>query len=431
MTNVSTINWANISPSPSSPVSMLLVDIVQDNFLSQLVSEPTRDKNILDLVLTTSTDYVQDLCVGDLFSDHNLITFSINCMPYIPKPSKHEFYCYEKADWNKLCNLLDIVPWNFSLQEVDTNGKWQMWKDLLMSAVDDCIPKVSGKKKTNPPWTTHELISLCRKKKAAYKKARKSGKIRDKLYYSKLNSLVKRKCNSARWEYINNLARNITSEQSKQFWKYINARRKGTNDLVLLKTQDGEITEDFEIAEYMNNYNFSSTFTDEKFENFPTFNKMTSENLTKVECSIDEVECYLNKLDTNKSPGPDNISPHILKRCSKQLAPSLTSLFNDFFATGTLPQDWKIANISPIHKRNSKFHKENYRQISLTSIISKIAEKIVRDRCVQFWSDHQVFCDQQFGFRRNKINLLYLNFCYVSMIGPNLEITATPPTSYF
>ena len=46
--NVSTINWANISPSPPSPVSMLLVDIVQDNFLSQLVSEPTRDKNILD-----------------------------------------------------------------------------------------------------------------------------------------------------------------------------------------------------------------------------------------------------------------------------------------------------------------------------------------------------------------------------------------------
>ena len=103
---------------------------------------------------------------------------------------------------------------------------------------------------------------------------------------------------------------------------------------------------------------------------------MTSENLTKVECSIDEVECYLNKLDTNKSPGPDNISPHILKRCSEQLAPSLA-----------IPQDWKIANISPIHKRNSKFYKENYRQISLTSIISKIAESIVRDRCVQFWID--------------------------------------------
>ena len=60
--NVSTINWSNTSPSLPSPVSMLLVDIVQDNFLSQLISEPTRDKNILDLVLTTSTEYVQDLC---------------------------------------------------------------------------------------------------------------------------------------------------------------------------------------------------------------------------------------------------------------------------------------------------------------------------------------------------------------------------------
>ena len=42
----------------------------------------------------------------------------------------------------------------------------------------------------------------------------------------------------------------------------------------LIKEDFSEITEDFEIAEYMNNY-FSSTFTDEKFENFPTFNKMT------------------------------------------------------------------------------------------------------------------------------------------------------------
>ncbi len=50
---------------------------------------------------------------------------------------------------------------------------------------------------------------------------------------------------------MNNLAPKITSKQSKQFWKYINARCKGTNDLVLLKTQDGEITEDIEIAECM------------------------------------------------------------------------------------------------------------------------------------------------------------------------------------
>ncbi len=148
--NVSTINWSNTGPSLPSPVSTLLVNIVQDNFLSQLISEPTRDKNILDLVLTTSTDYVQDLCVGKPFSDHNLITFRLNCTPYKTKPPKHEFYFYKKADWNKLCNLLDAVPLDLSLQEVDINSKWQMWKDLLMSAVDNCIATVSGTKNQIP-----------------------------------------------------------------------------------------------------------------------------------------------------------------------------------------------------------------------------------------------------------------------------------------
>ena len=54
----------------------------------------------------------------------------------------------------------------------------------------------------------------------------------------------------------------------------------------------------------MNNYS-SSVFTDKTFENFPTFTEMTSENLTKVEYCIKEVECYLSKLGTNKSSGPD------------------------------------------------------------------------------------------------------------------------------
>lgn len=65
------VNWLNIRATNNSTNYELLFDIIQDNFLSQLVGEPTRDQNILDLMLATSTDIVQDLIVGEPFSDHS------------------------------------------------------------------------------------------------------------------------------------------------------------------------------------------------------------------------------------------------------------------------------------------------------------------------------------------------------------------------
>ena len=292
------------------------------------------------------------------------------------------------------------------------NVCWQTWKDLFLAAVDDCIPKANvAKNKQNAPWITRELISLCRKKKAAYKKARKSGKNRDWLYYKKLNSMVKRRCNLARQSYVDDLIEELKVNNAKPFWKYVNSKRKGTNNLVLLKVADREITNDMEIAESMNTY-FSSVFTDETYDNFPTVNRILNEELTDVQCTIEEVERHLKTLNVCKSSGPDNIPPRILKECASQLAPSLANLFNKSFSSGMLPQDWKLANIAPIHKKNSKCKRENYRQISLTSIISKIAEKIVRDRSVEFWLSRKVFNENQFGYLKNKSTLSQLLLCY-------------------
>jgi hypothetical protein len=92
--------------------------------------------------------------------------------------------------------------------------------------------------------------------------------------------------------------------------------------------------------------------TKESFDNFPSMNRVVWEELGIIECTEQEVERHLKKLNVNKSPGPDNIPPRILRECASQLAPSLATLFNKSFSFALLPQDWKIANIAPIHKKN-------------------------------------------------------------------------------
>ena len=96
---------------------------------------------ILDLVLTTNNDLVNNVTVGEPFSDHNAITFTIKSAPCTSRISKKYTYTFNEADWNHLKSLFKHSPWDFALAGEDINDNWAMWKDIFFAAVNDCIPK--------------------------------------------------------------------------------------------------------------------------------------------------------------------------------------------------------------------------------------------------------------------------------------------------
>ena len=85
-------------------------------------------------------------------------------------------------------------------------------------------------------------------------------------------------------------------------------------------------------------------------------------------------------MDPTKATGPDGIPARVLRECSYAIAPSLCSLFNHSLHTGTVPSEWKSADVSPIHKKDKKELAINYRPISLLSVISKVLERCVCNR---------------------------------------------------
>ena len=78
------------------------------------------------------------------------------------------------------------------------------------------------------------------------------------------------------------------------------------------------------------------------------------------------------------------------------IAPSLCKIFNKSLQLGSLPSDWKVANVVPVHKKGAKDHVENYCPISLLSIVSKVFERCVLNSI----KDHlyQVISPKQLGF---------------------------------
>ena len=116
----------------------------------------------------------------------------------------------------------------------------------------------------------------------------------------------------------------------------------------------------------------------------------------------------LEDINSSKSPGPDRISPRILKEARNVLASPLSYLFSKSIAMGKLPEDWKLAYISPIHKKGDRRIALNYRPVSLTSVVCKLLEKVVRLGIVNHMNRHKLFSTKQHGFLSGRSTLLQL-----------------------
>ena len=98
-------------------------------------------------------------------------------------------------------------------------------------------------------------------------------------------------------------------------------------------------------------------------------------NSTELDHSITmkEVSTAIERLQSNKSPGLDQISNRMLKHGKHYLLPSLTKLFNACFELGQYPSTWSDGIITAIHKSGNASDTNNYRGITITSVIGKLS----------------------------------------------------------
>ena len=71
-------------------------------------------------------------------------------------------------------------------------------------------------------------------------------------------------------------------------------------------------------------------------------------------CSSNEVRKLLEKLETKKSTGVDNLPSKMLKIAAGVLAQSLAFLFNQSISSGIVPTEWKLTRVTPILKKGQK-----------------------------------------------------------------------------
>ena len=106
----------------------------------------------------------------------------------------------------------------------------------------------------------------------------------------------------------------------------------------------------------------------------------------------------IKAMKDNKSPGVDGIPPKLLMETVVQISIPLARVFNFSLKEGIVPFELKEANIIPLFKKSLRNKSDNYRPLSLTSVICKLLERLIKDHMVDFLVRHKLLNSSQHGF---------------------------------
>ena len=114
------------------------------------------------------------------------------------------------------------------------------------------------------------------------------------------------------------------------------------------------------------------------------------------------VRDLLLPLDCHKSLGPDEIHPRVLRELAQEIAEPLSIIYQRSLLTGEVPEDWRLANETPIYKKGCREDQGNYRPVSLTSVPGKIMEQIVLREITRHVRDNWGIRPSQHGFMKGR-----------------------------
>ena len=400
--NLSHIDWANQTTIPNCPKPGLcreLLDICNDFGLEQVVTEPTRDTNLLDLFFTSNSTLVEKSTIIPGISDHTGIPVIVmNTKPKLNRSKPRKVFLYSKADWEQIKQDLSEISNDFVNMENNSATVEELWADFstrITKSVANNVPSRMVSPGKTIPWCDFKVKKALRQKKKAFNRARKSDSEEDWSKFRSIRKSVNKLTRSNYRKYI----RETCAESTKKFWSFIKSLKTDSFGISTLRHNGILVSDNAKKAEVLNSQ-FKSVFTDEDVDTLPNLG-LGYPSIPNIDITVNGIMKLLKGLNPNKATGPDDIPARILKICAPEIAPALTVIFRKSLETGTLPQDWKRANVSPIFKKGERSNPSNYRPVSLTSVCCKVMEHVIHTNIMSHFEHYDILSDKQHGFRRN------------------------------
>jgi len=398
------IDWTSCSVTANCNAGTNeFVQAVEDCFYTQHVLYPTRNEAILDLIFTSDPDLVNDVQIMENLgtSDHNMITFTVQ-FKHDDVRNERIIRDYHKGDYDGIRNELKNVDWDGMLAN-DMEDSWSKFKYLLLEFKHIPVKKVQNCGRVKKPmWMSHRALKLVKKKNRVFNKF----KDKDHPAVKKANKVVglATELRKAKYKFEKKLAENIKLDK-KSFYAYSRTKSKTKAQIGTLLTSDGlHLDDDKSVVECFNQY-FASVFTRDNLQAVSpvqiSVNKMEPIHVDDI-LDVNIITKVIEKLTPDKAHGPDELSAKMLLETRKEIAYPLLLLFKKSLNEASVPLDWRSANVTPIFKKGTRSSVENYRPVSLTSLICKVFESIIRDIIVEYLESNQLITTSQHGFRKGR-----------------------------
>ena len=398
--NLPGIDWLNITIKPQSQdrvMSKKFTDLLAQHNLHQLITQPTHiHGNTLDLICTNQPEMIQSHeVIYPGLSDHFIIKAEIKtALPVKQFPTK-VIKLYSKVDLDSFELVMNDTK--HRLKEMDdVNKMWTFFSRTLKHAINDFVPKktVADRPKTEPVWFTKESRKLVTKQRQLYNRFRRSGDPFDQKQYTKARKDTKAAIRKIKRDYVTNrICKPLSEGNCKPFYRHLKGIKNTKNQIMLRDESNFQTDDPCKCAIMLNTY-FHSQFN----KNHSLAENCTVNAFTPPKIDICGIIKLVKDLKGGKAPGRDGIRKEDLMIDIEQTSDCLATIFNKSLELGILPEEWKIANVTPIHKSGTTETVSNYRPISLTSIPCKILEHIVLRNLLA--KVDKILHNRQHGFRQ-------------------------------
>ena len=406
------------------------MNCLQDNYLYQHITKPTRTRgtdraNVLDLIISNDeniTDLEYQSPLGK--SDHSVLVFQYNCNVML-KDSVKEISMYNKANFKEMAKEMDNINWDeylntgcedMSPQEA-MNNIWNNFNSKMKELENKYVPKRKfnkNKAKNSFPMDEKTKTSI-RKKHALSRKLIRENNDPNRREYNRIRNQVKSAVNRLKRNYERDLAKRA-KKNTKEVFRYINSKAKTKVGITQLHTDPNddksEVTDNNkEMAEIMADY-YVTVFTREPDGIIPKLDdKDIYHDMEDVIINRDKICKVINKLKVNKSPGPDGFHPRMIKELVNSIVTPIEIIFTKSTDLKIVPEQWKEAKVSAIFKKGNKKIASNYRPVSLTCIICKLLESIMRDHIIEHMRKKQIVFNKTVWFYLWKIHFPSIAQC--------------------
>lgn len=400
----------NILPSTSHPGADDYLNLLASHAMLPAHLLPTRENKCIDHVILRSSNPAITMVLDSFITDHAPILLC--CYSKFDDSNKKRYFT--KTDIPSVVKQIESTDFSFVVTARDPN----VLANDLVSKISTIIKEnsqsvpIPSRKRIIKPWITPGLLRCIRNKDKLFRNYKQDPKNNTlKVTYTRYRNYCNRLLKNVKQEYEQNEIIKV-KKSSRATWNAIkrigNFQKQKSNASSLLKLSETPAASVNTVNNFFANVGsilasqVKSSFASTPLHSPTMHSSSVSNSMVLYEVENEEIDNIILNLKSKCAVGWDGISTYIVKATRHVLTPILQVLFNLSLTSGIFPNAFKKAVVHPIYKSGDRDSVTNYRPISVLSVFSKVFEKVLNTRLIQFVKSNNILSNNQFGFRTGK-----------------------------